>query len=173
MAGSMAREDDKGRIAAAGPPGSRRSVRVILVATVVALASAAYWIVSTVRQAGRWPDGHTRFSFSRSTGHSRLQGRYPADPYVGSSVCSECHPGKAALYARSGHSSTLRPAGKLALASQLDGTRVADPEYPGVFWSYRLRDGVLLIARKTQDISRNASPITRLDRAITRRHSSA
>ena len=148
----MAREDDKGsgsrpRV----PAGFPRPVRVILVATVVALASAAYWIVSTVRQAGSLARRSHQVQLLTFDRPFPAQGRYPADPYVGSSVCSECHPGEAALYARSGHSSTLRPAGKLALASQLDGTRVADPEYPGVFWSYRLRDGVLLIARKTQD----------------------
>ena len=37
------------------------------------------------------------------------------------------------------------------LARQLDGTTVADPELPGVFWSYRFRDGALQIARKAQD----------------------
>jgi len=39
------------------------------------------------------------------------------------------------------------PAGRRALSRQLDGTTVADPERPGVLWSYQFRDGRLQIAR--------------------------
>jgi predicted CXXCH cytochrome family protein len=152
MAGSMVREDGtgqelRGRFTAGFP----LPARIILVATILALAATACWMVWTVRQSR---------SMARRSRQVRLltfdrpfppAGRYDSDPYVGSSVCSECHPGEAALHARSGHASTLRPPGKLALARQLDGTTVADPELPEVSWSYRFRDGVLLIARKTQE----------------------
>ncbi len=152
MAGSMVRED--GREPDLQPQVhsvSPRPARVILVLTVVAAVTAVCWMVATVRQ---------QRSLARRSRDVRLltfdrpfpaAGRYASDPYVGSSVCSECHPGEAAFYARSGHASTLRPAGRLDLARQLDGTTVADPELPGVLWSYRFRDGALQIARQTQD----------------------
>ncbi len=75
-------------------------------------------------------------------------GRYPSDPYIGPRVCAECHPGESALYDRSGHARTLRPAGRRALAQSLDGKTVADPELSGVSWSYRYRDGQLVIVRR-------------------------
>jgi hypothetical protein len=61
--------------------------------------------------------------------------------YIGSWSCRECHPGEYAFYTRSGHARTLRPAAQIALARRLDGRVVADPERPGVKWTYRLRDG--------------------------------
>jgi Cytochrome c554 and c-prime len=76
-------------------------------------------------------------------------GRFAADPYAGSRVCSECHPGEAALQSRSGHARTLSPVGRLPLARRLDGTTVRDPLVAEVIWSYRLRDGQLHLERKT------------------------
>jgi hypothetical protein len=74
-------------------------------------------------------------------------GRYPSDPYIGSKVCAECHPGEAALYARSGHAMTLRPAARLKLAHRLGGTELADPELPDVRWRYRFDEGRLRLER--------------------------
>jgi hypothetical protein len=78
-------------------------------------------------------------------------GRFASDPYIGSRVCAECHPGESALHARSGHARTLRPAGRLALARRLDRTTVADPESPAVRWSYRHDGAQLSIARQARD----------------------
>jgi hypothetical protein len=77
-------------------------------------------------------------------------GRFPSDPYIGPQACAECHPGEAALQARSGHALTLLPAARRALARRLDGTTVPDPEFPDVRWSYHDRDGRLHIGREAQ-----------------------
>jgi Cytochrome c554 and c-prime len=70
--------------------------------------------------------------------------------YVGDRACRQCHPGETALFSRSGHSQTLRPAASLPRAQWLDGRRVADPERPGVAWTYALRDGQLSVDRNEQ-----------------------
>lgn len=132
-------------------PSSSGPAWVISVAAVVALAAAAYWIVATVRESRSTVRRSRTVSLLTYDRPFPAEGRYPADPYIGSAACSECHPGEAALFVRSGHSSTLRPAGKPELARELDGTSVADPEIPGVSWSYRYRDGQLLIARNSAD----------------------
>src|SRR5262249_14988249 len=75
-------------------------------------------------------------------------GRFASDPYTGSLVCAQCHPGEFALHSRSGHARTLSAAGRLPLARRLGGTRLADPEMPPVHWRYRFRDGQLHIARE-------------------------
>lgn len=77
-------------------------------------------------------------------------GRYPSDPYIGSKVCAECHPGEAARHSRSGHATTLRSTVGLALARRLNGRSVADPEFPKVTWSYRIHDGQFQIGREAQ-----------------------
>jgi hypothetical protein len=68
--------------------------------------------------------------------------------YVGTVSCRECHPGETAAFARSGHARTLRPAELDPIARWLDGRTVADPERPGVDWSYHLRDGKLSVDRR-------------------------
>jgi hypothetical protein len=90
---------------------------------------------------------------------SRDQSRFPAavgdspggessGPYIGSRVCGECHAGASALYHRSGHARALRPAARHRVARGLHGQTVADPEKPGVTWSYALRDGEFRVERK-------------------------
>jgi hypothetical protein len=74
-------------------------------------------------------------------------GPIPADAYVGAHACRECHPGEYAAHSMSGHNRTLRPAGSGPLARQLDGKIVADPEKPGITWTYALRDGKLFVTR--------------------------
>jgi hypothetical protein len=85
-----------------------------------------------------------------------------ADPYVGARTCRECHPGEAALHDRSGHARTLRPAGSVRVARAIDGQSTEDAEFPGAFWSYTLRDGLLDAERVAGD--RRAS--YRLDYAL-------
>lgn len=77
-------------------------------------------------------------------------GRFPSDPYIGSKVCAECHPGESAAHSRSGHSSTLRSTVGLALARRLYGMTVPDPEFPEVRWDYRIHDGEFQITRKAR-----------------------
>jgi hypothetical protein len=67
--------------------------------------------------------------------------------YAGARACRDCHPGEHASYSSCGHSHTLRPAATQSLAEWLDGRSAADPEEPGVNWSYALRDGQLIVGR--------------------------
>jgi hypothetical protein len=113
-----------------------------------AIVAAALWLVVTARRArpvGGRSSGLRLLTFDRPF---PAQGRFASDPYIGSRVCAECHPGEAALHSRSGHALTLRPAARWAAARRLDGMTVADPELPEVRWSYRYRDGRLSIARR-------------------------
>ena len=74
-------------------------------------------------------------------------GRIPGDPYIGSRACASATPANTPLYTRSGHALTFRAASERRLTDTLDGVTVADPERPEVRWSYRKRDGRLLIDR--------------------------
>ncbi|MFI5454448.1 MAG: multiheme c-type cytochrome [Isosphaerales bacterium] len=129
-------------------PVSTRAARVILALGLAAVVSAALWVAFAAKRSGP--------AARRSRGVKLLTvdrpfpagGRFVTDPYVGPQVCSECHPGEAALYSRSGHASTLRPVGRGVVSRLLDGRTIADPESPGILWSYRLRDGQLHLARK-------------------------
>jgi hypothetical protein len=51
---------------------------------------------------------------------------------------------------------TLTPVAKSAIARQLDGTRVADPEQSGVSWSYAFREGSLVAERQEEADVRRA-----------------
>jgi predicted CXXCH cytochrome family protein len=68
--------------------------------------------------------------------------------YLGSRVCSDCHPGEFATHSRSGHARTLQPAARTEVARRLDGATFNDPERPGATWSYRLRDAQLTTERR-------------------------
>jgi hypothetical protein len=72
--------------------------------------------------------------------------------YTGAAACRECHPGEAALYARSGHHRTLWPAepSRNPVLAWLDGKSTADPQIAGVTWSYHARGGKLW-ADRTSD----------------------
>ncbi len=151
MSGSTARQHT-----AATDPQARgvsrpaRRARIVVALGLGAIVAAGLWLVVTAR---RFPPGPRRSSGPRLLTVDQPfppGGRFPADPYIGSRVCAECHPGESALHARSGHAATLRPAGRLPLARRLDGTTVADPEWPEVRWSYRYRNGQLHIARTAQ-----------------------
>ena len=67
--------------------------------------------------------------------------------YVGEQVCSECHPGEAALHSRSGHARTLRTAARIGWKRQLEGGVTEDPERPGVLWKFTQQDGQLWTER--------------------------
>ncbi len=129
-------------------PGPASPVRVVLASSVAVVALAVSWLVysakpsrplSAADRAGRLLTVDRPFP---------VEGRFAGDPYVGPKVCAECHPGEAALHSRSGHALTLWPAGRRLVSRRLDGTTIADPESPGVSWSYRYRDGHLYIERR-------------------------
>ncbi|HZW31890.1 MAG TPA: multiheme c-type cytochrome [Isosphaeraceae bacterium] len=131
-------------------PSLRRPLAVSAV-SVLALLMVAGWLIAT---ANRTNTGSHRAVLDRLLTIDRPfppEGRFPGDPYIGSRACAECHPGEAALHARSGHAVTLRPASRLALARHLDGTTLADPERPEVQWSYQYRDDRLQLARTAPD----------------------
>ncbi len=131
-------------------PVAERRARFICALSLAAVLVAAVYVAVTARRPGA-PSGHGKGVRLLTVDRPfPAQGRYPSDPYIGSRVCAECHPGESALHSLSGHARTLRPAGRRALARQLDGTRFSDPEYPDVLWSYQYRDGQLHILRTDQ-----------------------
>ena len=131
--------------------GSARPARVMLALSLGGGCRGCVWVVSTARRPRpSWPRGSRAVRLLTLDRPFPAEGRFARDPYIGPTVCAECHPGEAASHSRSGHATTLRPAGRLALSRRLDGTTVADPELPDVLWSYRFRDGALHIARKSQ-----------------------
>ncbi len=71
--------------------------------------------------------------------------------HIADQVCAECHPGEAALHARSGHSQTLRPAYLAPIAKQLDGKTFPDPDEPDATWTYRLVDDRFEVERREED----------------------
>ena len=136
-----------------------RRLTVIVCLSFAALGGAASWLVFSSNRLE---------PFVGRTGAVRLltvdrpfpaEGRFPGDRYAGTRVCSECHPAEAALHSRSGHSATLLPAGRLALARQLDGKTVTDPENPEVAWSYQFRDGDLRIERTAVELRIEAQAV--------------
>jgi Cytochrome c554 and c-prime len=144
--GSMARENPEATDPR--PPGSAvssRAARTIVALSLAVVVAAGIWGVlggPKVRQ----PRAVRLLTIDRPFPEG---GRFESDPYIGSKVCAECHPGEAALQSRCGHALTLRRAGRLPVARQLDGTRVADPQYAAIDWSYRLHDRELYIARRS------------------------
>src|SRR5436305_294691 len=133
----MARDETSASVPQPGPPASPpRRPPVILAVGGLALLLAAAWVALL---ALRTETGHRRTAPGHLLTVDRpfpAEGRYPGDPYIGSTACAECHPGESALHARAGHATTLRPAARLELARRLDGARLADPERPEVQWSY-------------------------------------
>jgi hypothetical protein len=125
----------------------------VLLAGLAVLGSAAAWLVFiTAKPAAPEPARHP----SEPSKKIRMitfdrpfppEGRFVADPYVGSRVCAECHPAESAVHSRSGHARTLQPAGRLKISRQLDGTKQPDPEIDGVMWSYTYEKGELHITR--------------------------
>lgn len=105
----------------------------------LALAASAFWWLTL-------PTPRDRSRVSVATRFA--SGREPNGPYIGSKVCRECHPGESALFSRSGHARTLRPAASLPLAHRLDGRALVDPETPGVTWRFHLRDGEFGVERR-------------------------
>jgi hypothetical protein len=73
--------------------------------------------------------------------------------FAGAASCRECHPGETAGCSRAGHARTLRLASSHPIARWLDGRTVADPELPGVEWSYHLREGKLSVQRREHGTS--------------------
>jgi hypothetical protein len=70
--------------------------------------------------------------------------------FVGRKACSECHPGEAALHARSGHAQTLRSSPVGAILSWLNGRSVKDREYPDAVWTYSVSAGGKLEIERTE-----------------------
>ena len=127
----------------------------VLLAGFVALASGTGWLVFTsaehpAQRQRRPPVPQAKpirlITFDRPF---PPEGRFVADPYVGSRECADCHPGESALFSRSGHAVTLRPAGRVDASRKLDGATQADPQIPGVTWNYRYADDQLHITRKS------------------------
>jgi predicted CXXCH cytochrome family protein len=149
MSGKMARDGGSDSHPARGVTDVVRRGRTVTALALIAVLGAGVW---TIFDLNRSPAHRIRdVSLLTVDRPFPAEGRYPLDPYIGHQVCAECHPRESALYARSGHSRTLRAAGQRSLAHRLDGTKVADPEYSDVLWGYQYRDGQLHISRTAAD----------------------
>jgi hypothetical protein len=127
-----------------GTPRARRTILLGLLATFLAVA----WVGWNARQNGRF-DGRGGLSpYLRISRDLPLSGRFPGDPYIGSKACAECHPGEYALFTKSGHALTFRPAAERRLTDQLAGLSVADPDQSDVSWRYEKKDEQFLIGRE-------------------------
>lgn len=150
MSGRMTREEMDRADHRTGKAPARRA-RWVVAAGLAAIVGVALWVLLN---PPRPLPAAGRFRGVKLIGIDRpfpSGGRFAGDPYIGSRVCAECHPGASALYARSGHSRTLLPAGRRSLARRLDGKTVDDPETPGVQWTYRYDGGQLRIARRAEN----------------------
>jgi hypothetical protein len=116
----------------AGPPAARELLFVVLGA-LAAMTALAWWILQPATMPSRVTEPAANDSPSE---------------YVGSRTCAPCHPGEYAAHARSGHARTLRPMVRTALAKQLDGITVDDPEEPSVTWHYAFGDGAPSVERR-------------------------
>jgi Cytochrome c554 and c-prime/Cytochrome c3 len=125
----------------------------VLLASLAVLGAAAAWLVFVTAKpaapeaAERPAVPSTRIRLITFDRPFPPEGRFVADPYIGSRVCEECHPAESAMHSRSGHAMTLQPAGRLEISRRLDGTKQADPEIGGVIWSYQYEKNALHITR--------------------------
>lgn len=117
---------------------------VALIGVVVLGLGGAVWFWATSASEGDRPRTHVAQAGSRLSGPD-------ATRLAGVQTCRECHPGEHAAHAASGHSRTLRRAADSPAARQLDGKVVADPEKPGISWTYALRDGRFTVQRSGDD----------------------
>jgi hypothetical protein len=131
-------------------PRALHRARLLVVVLMFGLLSTSGWVVWKLYQSGRF-DGRGGLSrFLEVHGDVPSGGRFRGDPYIGTAACSLCHPGESALYSSSGHARTFRPASERRLTDQLAGQSVADPELPGVRWTFHERDGRFLIDRQNE-----------------------
>jgi Cytochrome c554 and c-prime len=148
MSGSWAPDHSRGNHQRSNRTGGRSPrAKYILALALAAVVTGTVWVILLARQPrpiSTNAKGVKLLTIDRSF---PLDGRYAGDPYVGPQICAECHPGEAAHQSRTGHSQTLWPVGKRALARRLDGTTVADPEFPELVWSYHYRGGELHLTR--------------------------
>src|SRR5262245_10462714 len=75
---------------------------LVLVLGGAALAGVLWWTTASSRRPLDLPESTTPAVVRTDPGESAR--------YVGVASCRECHPGECALFARSGHARTLRPA---------------------------------------------------------------
>jgi hypothetical protein len=135
-----------------GRSASASQVAVLLVGVTVLLSAVAWLLYAAGKPVPQPSPGRPAepskviqlITFDRPF---PAEGRSVADAYIGSRVCADCHPAESAMHSRSGHALTLRPAGRVAISRQLDGTTQADPEIAGVSWNYRYDKDQLHITR--------------------------
>jgi hypothetical protein len=146
MPGTLAREESTAPDSPRGTPVPARQARAITALSFAAVVAAALWVGFTATRPVPEKRAPSVMLLSLDRAFP-AGGRYPGDPYIGPRACAECHPGEFALYSRSGHALTLGPPRRRALARQLDGQTVVDPEHADVSWDYQYRDGQLHIHR--------------------------
>jgi hypothetical protein len=130
----------------AGSPGGRRVGMLVFLTAIILAAGVAI--------VGSWPGrsilpGPLLWPSEAPSSPSGSV-REPIADYIGGAACRECHPGESALHERSGHAQTLRRAARSRILAWLDGRSAADPKFPDVQWTYRLRDDRILVERKDE-----------------------
>jgi hypothetical protein len=126
----------------------RSTGRVMMFIGILLILFAFGWVAWS---AGLWAPADPRGGLTPMLTVSEdlpPQGRYAADPYIGSKACQECHPGEYAYFSNSGHSRTFRAAVDRSLTDRLHGRTAVDPEKPDVRWKYTKTDGQFLIDRE-------------------------
>jgi hypothetical protein len=135
---------------ASGPPrGYRRATLVLLLAMIGACSViiVEQWLGALEQK----PLPQSRLTDVASVSSVSHQER--STSYMGPASCAECHPGEAALFARSGHHRTLWPTepGRNPVVAWLKGKTWKDPDVPDVTWSYQVRDGRLVAERTIRE----------------------
>ena len=92
--------------------GAVSPARVVLVLSVAAVVVAVTWLFYAVKRPRSSSKLYRSGRLLTVERPFPAEGRFTGDPYIGGKVCAECHPAEAALHSRSGHSSTLWPAGR-------------------------------------------------------------
>lgn len=111
---------------------------IVLLLGLLAIGLAAWWIASP---------SDPRETALRSFAKNASSAAGGSGRFAGDAACAQCHSEAAEAHAKSGHSRTLRLASETDAARTLDGKRTADPDHPGVEWSYSLKDGRFSVTR--------------------------
>ena len=168
----MTREDTSGPDPTPRSVGGRSGRPAVIVGFCLSgLGGAACWLVFSATRPQKVIERTGAVQLLTVDRPFPAEGRFPGDRYAGTQVCAECHPAEAALHFRSGHSSTLLPAGRRAWLAGWTGRRSPIPNAlrsPGAISSATGTCGSR--ARRTAS-PKSGWSITRSARAITPRRS--
>src|SRR5437660_6986223 len=102
MSGSIARAKTDG--SDPRPPSvanAARRAQMIVALGLAGVAAAGLWLVVTARKPGPMAVRSRGVRLLTIDRPFPAGGRFASDPYIGTRVCAECHPGEAAQHSRS------------------------------------------------------------------------